>query len=371
MPNDDRCVPALVVLILLFAAGCATPPIDVELPSQEPPVVPLQVVASFPEHQLTGVAVSLQGRVFVNFPRWGGSHDLSVAEVVAGGAVVPYPNQAWNAWSPGDDPTRRWVCVQSVWVDAVGTLWVLDPASPRFEGVVPGGAKLVAIDPQDDEILQVYPFGPEVAPKDSYLNDVRVDTASRTAFITDSNLGALVVLDLATGEARRVFEDQRALHADPDLVPVIGGRELRGPGGDVPRIHSDGIAFDPGSNRLYLHALTGRALWSIPTAPLRDVRLGDAELAARLERHGETVVTDGMLFHDAEVLHTALERDAIIAWSPRNPLRTVVRSTLLSWPDSLAVSPDGWLYITTSQIHLDERFGGGRTQPYRLLRTPL
>ena len=39
-------------------------------------------VANFPEHQVTGVAVSPRGRVFVSFPRWGGTYQMAVGELL-------------------------------------------------------------------------------------------------------------------------------------------------------------------------------------------------------------------------------------------------------------------------------------------------
>ena len=40
----------------------------------------LEEVASFPNQQVTGIAVSKEGRVFVNFPDWSDDHTISVAE---------------------------------------------------------------------------------------------------------------------------------------------------------------------------------------------------------------------------------------------------------------------------------------------------
>jgi sugar lactone lactonase YvrE len=327
-------------------------------------------VAEFPDRQVTGVAVSSNGRVFVNFPYWGGTHDVSVVEITAGGPV-PYPTAEWNGWSLDDpaSPERRFVCVQSVWVDADDTLWILDPASPGFGGVIPGGAKLVAVDLATDAVTQVYAFDAEAAPRSSYLNDLRIDRATRTAFMTDSGTGALLVLDLESGAARRLFEDHAALHAEPDVVPVVGGRELRGPDGKVPQIHSDGIALDPAAGTLYVHALTGRRLWSIPVSALTDETMDETTAADQLRDHGETVVTDGMIVGPkGAVLHSALEQDSIVAFTADGTLETLVRDPLLSWPDSFALSTDGWLYVTTSRIHESPVFGGARTEPYRVLR---
>src|SRR5437868_208283 len=106
-------------LIAAAALFSAMLPLRAEKPA-------LEEVASFPKQQVTGVTVSAQGRVFVNFPFWSDDHTTSVAEVVDG-KPKPFPDDAWNA---KDGPAGgRWVCVQSVVVDDQDSLWVLDPAA--------------------------------------------------------------------------------------------------------------------------------------------------------------------------------------------------------------------------------------------------
>ena len=335
----------------------------------------LETVAEFEDIQITGVAVSGTGRLFVNSPFWQDDHVVSVLEVTGeAGRYVPYPNRAWNQWTEGLDPAEHFVCVQSVYVDPrnPGTLWVLDPASPKMQGVVPGGAKLVEIDLATDEVVRTIVFDADVAPTKSYLNDVRVDRAQAWAYLTESGTGALVALDLRTGEARRLLAEHPSTHADSSYVLVIGDEELRDTTGQVPLIHADGIALSPDDEYVYYHALTGDDLYRIPTATLRDAALSEADVAAAVEYVAETVVTDGMIA-DAEgnLYHSALERDAIIRYTPSGALETVVQSDDLLWPDSFAFGPDGHLYVTISQIHKMPQYNGGvstRTEPYRVFR---
>ena len=156
----------------------------------------LQDVAQFPDDQLTGVAVSQSGRVFVNFPYWSERHHLSVAEVV-NGQPVAFPNAEWNQ---SGAPDKHFVCVQSVYVDESDSLWILDPAAPMMKEIVKGGPKLVKVDLVKNEIVQTIPFSEQIAPKKSYLNDVRIDLKTQTAFITDSGLGAIIIVDLRPGK---------------------------------------------------------------------------------------------------------------------------------------------------------------------------
>ena len=362
-----------VGLAWVLASGCVSTP--------RPPVAagPLQRVASFPDRQVTGVAVSEGGRVFVCFPLWDPeNYQGAVAEVLPDGSVKPYPDVLWNAWRPGSDDSAgsRFVCVQSVVADGSGGLWVLDPAAPGFEGPVAGGAKLVHFDLSDDSPQRVYLFDADTAPPGSYLNDVRIDRRRGFAYITDSGLGAIVVVNLATGEARRVLDDHLSTAADPQITLLIGGRPWRGPNGRTPQIHADGIALSPDGDWLYYHALTGYHSFRVPTALLRDRGLPSEALGNAVENLGPDDITDGMLMDAHGYLYlTALQRNAILVRTVRsNQLTRLVSDERLDWPDSLAMGPDGALYITTSQIHLTAPFNGGRSRlegPYALWRLPL
>ena len=227
--------------------------------SRKPPHKPAPVDELTPPHvqealieysgfndQVTGVAVSHQGRIFVNFPRWDKDPLYSVAELLPDGSLRPYPDNDWNRWGMDEitHPEAHFVCVQSVFIDIEDSLWVLDPASPGFKGVVPGGAKLVKIDLDTDTIERIIPFNDVVASRESYLNDVRIDQDGKYAYITDSGTGAIIVVDLAKGTNRKLLAGHPSTKTQPGYVPVIGGRELRDESGRVPQIHVDGLALD-------------------------------------------------------------------------------------------------------------------------------
>jgi sugar lactone lactonase YvrE len=351
-----------ILMFVACVAGCADPG-----PERAPGAVAvgtpaLEVVAET-ERQWTGVAVSREGRVFVNFPRWSPEVPVSVAELRADGSLAAFPDQGWNAWSPGSDPASAWVCVQSVVADGEGSLWVLDPANPGFAGVVPGGAKLVEIDIPTGAIIQVIRFDNSVAPPESYLNDVRLDHLHATAYITDSGLGALVVVNLATGGSRRVLADHPSTKAE-DTVLVIGGEPWLRPDGSSPQVHADGIAYDRARDLVYYQALTGRTLYRISGAALRDPALDEAALAERVETVVASGPSDGLLWDGADgIFISAIEDDAVKRWRPEG-VETVIADPILAWPDSFARGPDGSLYVTTSQIHR----GPNPPEPYRLLR---
>lgn len=338
----------------------------------------LEVAAQFPSQQVTGVAVSKTGRLFVNFPFWSDDHTVSVVEVLADGKTQPFPDDAWN-WKEGP-VQNRFVCVQSVYVDDEDMLWILDPAAPKMEAVVPQGPKLVKVDLKTNQVVKTFAFEESIAPAKSYLNDIRVDTATQQAYLTESGLGAIIVLDLKTGEMRRLLDDHPSTKAEKGVELVVDGVKVIDPKtNDTPQIHADGIALDPEGGWLYYHALTGRTLYRISTQVLNDPKVDRETLAKKVQNVATTSAPDGMLEAGNGSLYlTSLENNAVVHYNPRSKaVSTIVEDSRLQWPDSLAMAPDGHMFITASQIHLMPKYHGGKSQQkgpftvYRLKLNPL
>ena len=136
----------------------------------------LTKVADF-DHQVTGVSVTEDGRIFVCFPRWTDDAPISVAELLPSGKLKAYPDERWNSWrnaKASEMPVgEHFVCVQSIVADGRGALWVLDPAAPGNEKILPGGPKLVRVDLATDQVTKTILFDETVALQGTYLNDIR------------------------------------------------------------------------------------------------------------------------------------------------------------------------------------------------------
>ncbi len=374
--NRTACRLAGLLLTVALLGGCTTFPASYGTvqPSSQGALIEIPLAGD----QATGVAVSAQGRIFLTFPRWDKDPLYSVAELLPDGTLVPYPDTGWNRWGKDESthPEAHFVCVQSVTVDADDNLWILDPASPGFTGGVPGGAKLIKVNLATNTVERVIHFSDSEVPRLSYLNDLRIGPEGRFVYITDSGVGAIVVIDLKTGRVVRRLEGSPSTKAESGYVPVIDGRELRGPDGKVPQINADGIALDSAGEYLYYHALVAKTLYRIRTAYLKDFSMPEDRLATHVEKVADTGAVDGMIMGFEDNLYlTALEDHAVKRYRPDSDiLETVVRDDRLQWPDSLAIAPDGNLYVTASQINLMPRFNFGkdkRTIPYRLFRTLL
>jgi hypothetical protein len=96
------CVAVLLSLSSAVHAQSATEDIKSKAQRLAAPLVEardirLQSVATF-EHQVTGVTVAPDGRIFVNFPRWTEDTPVSVAELMPDGSTKPYPDEECNPW---------------------------------------------------------------------------------------------------------------------------------------------------------------------------------------------------------------------------------------------------------------------------------
>ena len=324
-------------------------------------------------YQLTGVAVSREGRVFTNYPLWSDMHKYSLVEVLPGNKVKPYPDEEMNNWQPGQDGRNKWVCVQAVYIDNNNTMWVVDPASPKMEGVYNNSHKLVKINLQTNAVEQSYYFT-GVAGNKSYLNDVRVDTENNYAYLTNSGEGGIIVVNLATGVSKQVLKDHYSVHTDSTYRFIIDGREMMKNSAPY-KVQSDGIALTPDRRYLYYKALTDNKLYRIATEWLRTDTVSATTLNGKVEPLGNFTTSDGMIFDPSGNLYLGdLQNDRIMKLSQDLKMNTVLKDDRLIWPDSYSVSEDGYLYISCSQIQKQPEYNNGvnqRTSPYAIYKLPL
>lgn len=324
----------------------------------------LQKVAMF-EHQVTGVTVSEDGRIFVNFPRWSEDVPVSAAEVMTDGSIRPYPNDEWNAWRNAKmselSPKDHFVTVQSVVADGRGSLWVVDPAAPNSEKTVKDGPKLVQIDLKTNAVKRVYPFGPDVAGPASYLNDVRIAPDGAFAYFTDSGSpGGLVVLDLNSGKAWRVLSDDPSTQFEKGVVVHVDGEPLRRPDGRQPQFNADSIALSKDGKTLYWKALTGNTMYRISTEALQ--KASQDPSAAKPEKYADTEPTDGLWIDDKNrIFLSTMENDGVKILGPDGKVTPLLQDSRLRWPDTFAQGPDGTMYITASHIQDSPWFHQGWT----------
>lgn len=368
---------AIAVLVTLFTAcnSNSSTKADAEentteQVSEQKPI--LEEVFADSTYQLTGVAVAKDNRVFVNYPYWLDTHSYSVVEV-KDGKPVPYPDAEWNSFKKGEDGQNKFVCVQAVVTDDKGFLWVVDAAGIGLGKVYQQSSKVVKINLTNNKIEKIYRFPENVVGEDVYINDIRVDNENGFAYLSNSNTGGIIILNINTGESRLVLANSPSVKSDPNYHFSPLGTELKKGDGSSLKVNSDGIALTPDNQYVYYKPLTDNRLYRIKTDLLRNFKTTETVLNKSVEDLGKFITTDGMIFDKKGNLYFGdLEQNSIVKITPDLKMQTIVKDDeQLIWPDSYSISEDGYLYISNSQIQLMPWFHEGVVQfkkPFKVLR---
>jgi len=315
-------------------------------------------VAASPQFMLNGVAVSPGGRVFASFPRWTSLDAPSVMEATPDGGFRPYPGGDWNGWRPGASSHDRIISSHAVFADTTNHLWIVDDAGPRVAPAVVGAQKLVQIDLATDRVSRVYPLGAELLPPGTMIGHMRVD--ERFAYVTEAHHGAIVVVDLETGRARKVLEGAACARADPSIVPVIEGREMRRATGEVPQLHVDLLELSEDGKWLYFMPLFGPQLRRIETRLLRDENLSDDALESRVEDVVRVPPLAGITIDRRGTLYfCSFTESAILRMGKDRKIETLIADPRISFPNEPSIGPDGFLYFPSSQANRLPAFNDG------------
>lgn len=310
------------------------------------------------------VTTTDDGRVFVSFPA-ADRPGIQLAEAMPGDRFVPYPNAAWNGplnepqnESPDDGQysAAEFVRVNAVRIGPDARLWVVDAGAPGIgQPAVPGGARLIVIDLEADEIVQIYDLGPATHER-SYVDDVRFN--GDIAYLTDAGVPGLIVLDLVTGQPRRVLDghpstvDRRAMRAD--------GRVLRGRDGSELRIHADQLEVSPDGRYLYFQPASG-PLARIETRWLDDPSVPPDVLGDRVEPWLDTPTTGGTAMDAAGTIYlNDVERRRILTISPEGQVNTLIADPRLVWADAMWIDCEGYLWIPAAQLNRTPELAGGK-----------
>ena len=294
-------------------------------------------------NQWTGLAVTSNSptRIFASFPRLEDNPPISVAEIV-NGKVTPYPNAAWQ------DRTKNpsFKAVHSLFIDEMNRLWLLDTNNPQGKGVQDSGPILYEFDLGSNTLKNTYTFNNNIYSFSSYFNRVVVDAKKNVAYISDSTVGAIVVLDLKTKQARRILESSPATKNKNNPLEFNGQPWYK-------MSNVNGIALSPDGKYLYFSALNSHVLYRIKTDQLLDLQIPDIMINTQVEKVGTIAATDDILFtHDGKIILGGIENDSIHVLDAKGQLQETLQNPLIQWASSFAQDADKNLYFITSQMNL-------------------
>lgn len=302
---------------------------------------------------------------------------VRVSELTSPTTLKPFPSEAWN--TPKARTEDYLSNVLGVRSDDKGVVWMLDMGYRT--GITP---KLVAWNTREDRLERIIPLPEPATRKSSEPNDFVIDPKNDTIYIADEGVGrdgdgskaALIVVDLATGQARRVLEGHSSVRPKP--VPItVDGRDLvkaKKDGRSAPmRAGADGIALDHRSEWLYYGPLNGTSVCRIRVADLLDRRLDDQALGARVERYAGRPNAGGMSIDAANNLYLTEVEHRTVGVIPAHDrkYRRLVEHADMFWPDGLSTGSDGALYVTIDQLPSSPTLNGGRdvsSPPFLIMR---
>ena len=298
-----------------------------------------------------GMTVSPKGTFLISGRSLEGSTN-QIIEISKSGEIANFPPESVKRNSKKE--TFEFDSIDGLQSDKNGVIWMLD--NGRRSELPP---KIVAWDYQQKRLKRVFNLvAPSVLPG-SQLHDLAVDPNFPFIYLADPANGmdaALVVLDLTTGQARRL------LQGHPSVVPVAGLR-LEIDGQNLHSTRLDGRAADPqgGVNPLvvdkkgewlYFAPLRSKRLYRIKTEHLRNDALSAEDLAGLIEEYAEKPLCDGITI-DAKgnvfISDLASKSIGVISAETRKYSALVTDSRLL-WPDGLCFGLDGKLYFFTNEL---------------------
>lgn len=339
------------------------------------PADPLQVRARSVQQVWNGVVAAPDGRLFAVFPRLANASGPFLAQVGDKDSLVPYPDPAWNGMSgaaarpsehrpdpappqpPG--PGAVFVGPNAIRLAPDGSLWVVDTGSPAMgRPAVPGGARLITIDLARNVVTQVLTLPADVLRPKSMIDNIRFN--GEHAYITDAGAPGLIVLELATGNFRRVLDHDPSLTAQRPIN--VNGDILKGPDGKPSMIHADQLEVTPDGHYLFVQPLCGPMV-RIRTTLLDDPTVSAATLSAAVEFWYDTPALGGTaIAPDGTLYLNDLETDSILALSPRRVLTMLIHDQRLHWADAPFLGQDDTLLVPVPQLDRAAPFHHGHTQ---------
>lgn len=333
----------------------------------------VEVVSEFNDIRPANLTVTPQGRIIATMHPLDNA-PIRMMEVTASGTQVPWPTMDW-----ADGPEKGLVGItQSVGIDTDpnGVVWVLDMGGPLQ------GAQFMAWDTINNNLHARVPL-----PRDSYLpisflQDFALDDKRNMAYIADMTFTldpadarpAIVVVNLHTGEARRVMEsDKSFVPEDHEMVidgSLVGTKDDAG--NSVPyKLSLNPITIDPDNEWVYYGGVNGKNVWRIKAADLAS-DLTDEEMSSRVERYGPKASSDGIKVDGSGNVYITDVVNSAIGVTTAGGYEIVSQDDLLlSWVDGLAIGPDGAVYGTQNHLHANPVLNEGEDEsvrPFRIVR---
>ncbi|SIQ19778.1 L-dopachrome tautomerase-related protein [Maribacter ulvicola] len=303
---------------------------------------------------INGIAISKEGRAFVSMPQWiEGKKSYGVAEIV-NNKVMPYPNNQWNIFDI-NNAKNSFSNVNAVHIDDANKLWVVDYAAPYFGNTIDNAQKVIKINLDTNEVERVYYFNEAILPAGAKLNDIRVDSKKGIAYISEFGIGAIIVLDIQSGESRRVLNKHYSTRAHPGVTASFNGKEFK-----PNKLQVNDIELSSDKENLFYQPTGGPILYKIKTSVLTNKESTKKQLEDAVEVFSKSTTIGGLTIDGKDNLYLGSVSDnSIIKVDKKGRHKILVQSNELLWPDAMAIYKKQ-LYIPCPQLMLLPKFNNGK-----------
>ena len=319
---------------------------------------------------ICGIHFDKSGRALVSTPRLISNElqaTLSTLDInsKSGPALLTaFPSGERNAVLVKPDQSLR--SVLGFYVDRSSDwLWALDMGYVAGETEAPPGAqKVLVFDLQTGSMIKRIALDSASDRQGSFLNDIAVDEHRRFGYISDSglrsapdNMVGIIVVDFASGTARRVLHKHPSLQVVPGVKVFSHGGEVW-PGNPM-KLGINGIALSPDGNTLYWTVTTGLHAFSVSTDLLRNSLSKDADISSAVQDIGDVGGnTDGIVTNaNGNLYITDVTHGGIVKYDPLAKTMTLLASDAgVRWPDTPTIDGGGNLIFSSS--NLNQHFAG-------------
>ncbi|KXH29044.1 major royal jelly protein [Colletotrichum simmondsii] len=298
-----------------------------------------------------GISISTDGRKFLT-QRYSTTDAPQAVELLSNGTTVLYPDSTWNSWTSNStlDPKKAFVSIDGARIGPDGRFWIVDGGTTDSDrNLVNGSSKLVGINLETNLVDKAY-YLDNLTKTGSVIDDVRFN--GNYAYLSDT-IGALVVMDLTTGQGQRVLVGHSSALAwfpmayNGSLVPGYQG------GTSTLSVGLDQIEVSPDGVYLYYQPCNG-GMYRVKTEYVNGA-LTNSTLAANLGDYvepfaltpstgGTTIDGDGNIYvSDTNLL-------AIWKVKPDGTSSILVQDDALVWTDLMWVDANKTLWLPASQM---------------------
>lgn len=324
--------------------------------------VALEVVMQFDFERPGNVAVSRDERIFATI------HPLSnpkqqLVEIINNKAI-PFPNAEMQK-NGNKASNETFDTPLGISVDKKNRLWMIDM------GLELGKTRLWCFDLTTNTVLMKIELPKEVAPEGSFIQDFAVDEIREWVYLADIANPGIIALNLKTKVASR-FSEHPALQAE-NINMIIDGKIINFKGAPA-RVAINPITLSDDRETIFFGAMNGTVWFKVPAELFRNnaeyVAIGKA-----IKKFGNKPVSDGIAT-DQYGNHyiTNLGEYSINKLDANGKLTTIIKDERLKFPDNVALSQQGYLYISVNQLNTTPIFTGTTDQgkpPYFIYRIKL